>query len=138
MMPRLTVWFVRASLVYLLIGFTLGALMLAQDGISYYPGIMAALPAHMEFLLVGWLVQLAMGVAFWIFPRFGWARPDSRGNQSLIRVSFWLLNAGIWGAALQLWLPGALLVGRLLEAGAVIVFAAGSWPRIKPHGAPAK
>ena len=101
-MPRLSVWFVRASLIYLLAGFTLGALMLAQDGISYYPAIIAVLPVHMEFLLVGWLVQLALGVAFWIFPRFGLGLPHSRGNEKLIWVSFVLLNAGVLIVALEI------------------------------------
>jgi hypothetical protein len=137
MMPRLTVWFIRASMLYLLAGFTLGALMLAQDGISYDPGIFAALPVHMEFLLVGWLVQLAMGVAFWIFPRFGWGRPRSRGNERLIWVSFWSLNAGLCLFILEPWLPVMLLVARLAEVAAVIVYAFGTWRRIKPHGAPA-
>ncbi len=134
MMPRLAVWFVRASLIYLLAGFTLGALMLAQDGISYDPGILAVLPVHIEFLLVGWLAQLAMGVAFWIFPRFGLGLPNSRGAEGLMWTSFWLLNAGIGIVVLALWFPTALFVGRLAEAGAVIVYVAGSWRRIKPHG----
>jgi len=133
-MPRLSVWFIRASLIYLLLGFTLGALMLAQDGISYYPAIYEALPAHMEFLLVGWLVQLAMGMAFWMFPRFGWELPDSRGNQALIWVSFSMLNAGIWAITLDLWLPFGLLIGRVLEIGAVSLFVFGLWRRVKPHG----
>src|SRR5512140_877753 len=108
MMPRLAAWFVRASLIYLLIGFTLGALMLMQDGIPFYPAILRALPVHMEFLLVGWLVQLAMGVAFWIFPRFGLGLPRSRGSEAFIWMSFWLLNAGLCLFVLELWLPWML------------------------------
>ena len=134
-MPRLSVWFVRASLIYLLAGFTLGALMLAQDGISYYPAIIAVLPIHMEFLLVGWLVQLALGVAFWIFPRFELGLPHSRGNEKLIWVSFVLLNAGVLIVALELWIAAALLIGRVLEVLAVLVYVLGSWRRVKPHGA---
>jgi len=134
-MPRLSVWFVRASLIYLLAGFTLGALMLAQDGISYYPAIIAVLPVHMEFLLVGWLVQLALGVAFWIFPRFGLGLPHSRGNEKLIWASFVLLNAGVLIVALELWIAAALLIGRVLEVLAVLVYVLGSWRRVKPHGA---
>ena len=136
-MPRLSVWFIRASLIYLLAGFALGALMLAQDGVSYFPLIMAALPIHMEFLLVGWLVQLAMGVAFWIFPRFGLGLPRSRGNERLIWISFVLVNLGILGAALGPWLSIALLPGRALEVSGVIIYVIGSWRRVKPHGAPA-
>jgi fermentation-respiration switch protein FrsA (DUF1100 family) len=134
-MPWPSIWFIRASLVYLLIGFTLGASILAQDGVSYYPAIYEALPAHMEFLLVGWLVQLAMGVAFWMFPRFGWELPNSRGNPVLMWVSFALLNAGIWAVALSLWLSYGLLIGRVLEIGAVSLFVIGLWRRVKPHGA---
>lgn len=135
-MPRLSAWFVRASLIYLSLGFTLGALMLAQDGISYLPGIITVLPIHMEFLLVGWLVQLALGVALWIFPRFGLGLPRSRGNENLIWASFLLLNIGLWTVALIPWLPGAFLIGRILEAGAVILYVIGLWRRVKPHGAP--
>ncbi len=133
-MPRIATWFIRASMVYLLAGFTLGALMLAQEGISYDPAIGSVLPMHMEFLLVGWLVQLAMGVAFWIFPRFGWSLPHSRGSEALIWASFCLLNAGICLAASSIWIPASLLAGRLAEGMAVIVYAAASWQRIKPHG----
>lgn len=134
-MPRLSACFIRASMFYLLIGFALGALMLAQDGISYYPAIMTVLPIHIEFLLVGWLVQLAMGIAFWIFPRFGLGQSHSRGNVKLIWTSFFMLNAGVLIVALELWISPAVLIGRALEVGAVIVYAVGTWRRVKPHGA---
>ncbi len=131
-MPRLTVWFVRASLIYLLAGFTFGALMLAQDGISYYPAIMIVLPIHMEFLLVGWLIQLAMGVAFWIFPRYISGPP--RGDVRLVWAAFILLNAGILLAAFQIWFVPALLVGQIAEVMAILLFITGLWRRVKPHG----
>ncbi len=134
-MPRLSAWFVRASMIYLLVGFTLGALMLSQDGISYDPAIMTVLPIHIEFLLVGWLVQLAMGMAFWIFPRFGLAPPHSRGNEKVIWAAFLLLNAGVLSVALQLWIPVTFLIGRVLEIAAVIIYVVGTWRRVKPHGA---
>lgn len=131
-MPRLSVWFVRASLIYLLLGFIFGALILAQKGIPYYPLIWNLFPIHVEFLLIGWFAQLVMGVAFWILPRFISGPP--RGNISLIWLSFVLVNLGILLSTLQLWLPTALLIGRAAEAGAGIVFAIGLWRRVKPYG----
>jgi hypothetical protein len=128
----LSVRFIRASLIYLLVGFSLGALLLAQKGISYYPAIWGVFPIHIEFLLVGWLIQLAMGVGFWIFPRFGTGAP--RGNETLIVVSFWLLNAGLVLTILQLWISLALVLGRVLEVAGILVYIAGSWTRIKPAG----
>ena len=131
-MPRLSVWFVRASLIYLLVGFTFGALILAEKGIPYDPLVWSLFPIHAEFLLVGWLVQLAMGVAFWILPRFMSGPP--RGNEKLIWASFVSINAGILLAALQLWIPLALLGGRVLEAAGVVIYVLGSWRRVKPFG----
>lgn len=129
-MPRLSVWFIRASLIYLLTGITLGALMLADEGIPFYPSILAALPIHIEFLLVGWLIQLAFGVAFWILPRYGTGAP--RGNEKLVWGAFVLLNAGVLTTALQLWAPPALPAGRVAEIAGIGLYIAGSWGRVKP------
>ena len=131
-MPRLSVWFVRASLIFFLLGFSFGALLLAQKGFSYYPPVWTLFPVHMEFLLIGWFAQLAMGVAFWILPRFSAGSP--RGNVNLAWISFVLINAGLIIGAFQLWFPAAILIGRLFEIGAAIIFAISLWRRIKPHG----
>jgi len=131
-MPRLSVWFVRASLVYLLLGLLFGALLLAQKGIPFYTSVWYLFPLHMEFLLVGWLIQLAMGVAFWVIPRFSSGSP--RGPVGLVWVSFTLLNAGILIDILQFWFPDVVLIGRIAEVAAGVLFIIGSWRRIKPHG----
>lgn len=131
-MPRLSVWFVRASLIYFLLGFTFGALILAEKGISYYPLVWILFPIHIEFLFVGWFAQLAMGVAFWILPRFSTGQP--RGNENLVQLSFVLINMGIILTVLNFWLPPATLIGRAVEASAGILFAIGLWRRVKPHG----
>ena len=131
-MPRLSAWFVRASLAYFLLGFTIGALILAQKGISYYPSVWVLFPVHMDFLLVGWLAQLAMGVAFWIMPRF--SRGPARGKVTLVWISFFLINAGLITGALKIWFAPAALIERLAEATAGVFFTIGLWRRVKPHG----
>ena len=77
-MPRLSVWIIRTALLYLGLGFTWGALMLFQKGVSLGAGLLRMMPMHIEFVLIGWTLHLAMGVAFWILPRF--ARGPSRGD----------------------------------------------------------
>lgn len=130
-MPRLSQWYVRASFVYLLLGFTFGALLLAHKGQPLHPALWGWLPAHIEWLLTGWVAQLILGVAFWIAPRF-WTTPR-RGNTTGAYVAFFLLNAGIWlvamGPVLE-WGPLVALAGRLLEVAAVGAFATAIWPRI--------
>jgi len=133
-MPRLSRWFIRASLVYLALGFTLGGLLLFNKGVPLSVWLWQLLPAHVEFLLLGWTVQLAMGVGFWILPRFS----SSRGNEKAAWAAFVLLNAGVWiaGAGRLLELPAwVILVGRAAEASAGVAFAVHAWPRVKPLSA---
>lgn len=129
-MPRLSVWALRAALLYLLSGFTLGALLLANKGQPFWPQVWGLLPPHIEFLLVGWMVQLALGVAFWILPRYS---GGSRGNENLARASLLLLNLGVLLAAgFGGVVPLLLLAGRLCEALAGLLFALHAWGRVRP------
>jgi hypothetical protein len=131
-MPRLSVWFIRFSFIHLFLGSTFGALLLANKGFPFAPWTWNLLPAHMDSLLLGWMAQLAMGVAFWIFPRFGTGTP--RGNVKFAWLAFMLLNAGIVMVAIQPFVGGSWLspVGRVLEACSILLFAAVSWKRVKP------
>ena len=50
----------RSALIYLALGFTFGALMLFEKGVPFYPPLLRLLPAHIEFVLFGWTMQLAI------------------------------------------------------------------------------
>ena len=131
-MPRLSYHFIRTSLVYLALGFTLGGLILANKSISFAPSIWALLPMHIEFLILGWLTQLALGVAFWILPRLASSAP--RGNERWSWAAFTLINLGI---VLNVAAPYAGLawlgpLARILQAAGVASFAIGNWQRIYP------
>lgn len=132
-MPRLSVWMVRTSFLYLVTGFTLGGLLLWNKGAPISPGVWSLLPAHIETLLMGWLIQLAMGVAFWILPRF--ERNPRRDNTHLAWAAYWFINAGIGVVvigSLLTFFQGLSLTGRLLEISGAVAFAAHAWPRIRP------
>jgi hypothetical protein len=135
-MPRLSRLFVRAALLYLALGFTFGALLLAHKGVPLHPALWSLLPAHIEFVLVGWMVQLALGVAFWILPRF--AREPKRGDERPAWVAFILLNLGIWAVSFVPLLDGFGWLGpagRAAQAAGVLAFAFYAWARVKPAGA---
>jgi hypothetical protein len=131
-MPKLSVLAVRLSLVYLLFGFSLGAILLANKGVPFAPWSWYLLPGHIDMLLFGFIIQLAMGMAYWILPRF---RGGSRGNEAMVWILVILLNLGVWTIALTGWfkLSGQwLAAGRLLEGAAATLFAIQAWRRIRP------
>lgn len=130
-MPRLSAWYVRAALLYLGLGFTLGGLLLANKGVPLQSSLWRLLPAHIEFLLFGWTLQLTFGVAFWISPRWCTQRGDVRPAWAALVM----VNVGVWLVVLTGWLEWptwSLALGRLLESTAVVAFGVHAWPRIKP------
>lgn len=134
-MPRLSVWMARTALLHLAVGFALGAVLLIHREWPLHGQVPRLRPLHAELLLIGWTVQLAMGVAFWILPRFR-SGPE-RGREWPAWLAYLLLNVGVLtaGTALTVSGPGALaLAGRAAEGLAAAAFAAHAWPRIKPFG----
>ena len=134
-MPRLTVWMVRSALLQLGIGITLGALMLWNKGSLLDLRIWLLVSTHLELLIVGWLIQLALGVAFWILPRF--TKEPRYGNVRLGWLGFALLNVGVLLVILSIW-GGALAdlqpVGRLVELIAALILVVVLWSRVKTFG----
>jgi hypothetical protein len=133
-MPRLSTWILRTALIYLGLGFTFGAYMLANKGLNFDPGAWRLLLPHIELLLVGWTMQLILGVAFWIMPRL--SGKEKFGDVRLAWGAYVALNAGVIAVVLGGWTAGSLLIpiGRAAELFAALLFAIYLWPRIKPLG----
>ena len=135
-MPRLSVWMIRTALVYLVVGFGLGAVLLAFKVTPFTPGPIAWLrPLHVELLTLGWTMNLALGVAYWILPRR--ASDGERGGETAVALASALLNAGVLSVGLGQGsgAPVVPLIGRLAEAAAAGTFALHAWSRVKPFGA---
>lgn len=136
-MPRLSRFFVRSALLHLVIGFGVGTVLLCVKAGVADPLLWVWLPAHVDALLAGWMLQLACGVGYWILPRLGVAR---RGRSWLAVMSFVLLNTGsalcLGSGALRYVAPGEASLTPLFAAGvalqtlALCAFAAHAWPRV--------
>jgi hypothetical protein len=130
MMPRLSQLMIRTALVWLALGSTIGGLMLLNKGFPLLPWLWTLRYTHVHLVLVGWMVQLACGVAFWILPRLD--AGGSRGDERLVWLCYGALNGGLVLAALHDPLRGVLderarampLVAGVLYAAAVALFVA--------------
>lgn len=129
-MPRVTAWFIRASLCHMMGGFALGALLLASKGVALPARVWSLRSVHIEMLLVGWMIQLVLGVAIWIFPRFVLHR---RPRQSAFTawLAFALLNVGVLLVCVG---DATAVAGRASELAAAASFAIHLWGRVSPAG----
>ena len=72
------------------------------------------------------------GVAVWMLPRF--AGGTSRGDERPAWLAFWLLNPGVLlsGLGPATGVSHTQLLGRALDAAAVVAFAIHAWARVRP------
>lgn len=134
-MPKLSVWMIRASLIYMGIGFLFGSMILYHKGIPIYPWTWKLLNPHIEIMIFGWTIQLVMGVAFFVLPRFS-DRENRYGAEYLGWWSFYLVNFGVLLTAIADWHNIILLAffGRILVLSAILAFTIMIFPRVKPLG----
>lgn len=129
-MPLISRLMIKLSLVYLLLGVSLGALMLINKAWLISPILWFVLPIHIEFLIFGWIIQFTLGVAYWILPRY--LETKGRGNATPAWLMLVFLNAGILMVAFSAYGLGNTfaLTGRILEALAVVLFISLHWKRV--------
>lgn len=95
-----------------------------------YQSFVWLIPLHIEFMLLGWTVQLAMAVSYWILPRR--RSGPVRGNERLAVTAFIVINGGVLTASLA----GLLETGVLATAGhgaevlGAFTFAVSAWHRL--------
>lgn len=134
----------RASMVWLLAGAVGGAVMMAD---TYVPGAWRVwlAPTHGHMLFVGWLVQFALGVAYWLLPRrrspefplgyherLGFAAMSALNAGLLVRVIAEPVEHAGHAAA---WTALMLTASGLVQLAAFIIFAVQLWPRLSPRPA---
>lgn len=129
-MPFVSRLMIKLSLVYLMIGLIIGTLLLINKAWLIHPLLWLLLPAHIELMLFGWIVQFTLGVAYWILPRF--LETKGRGNKYFAQLMAFSWNAGIWLVIFSYYLPieNLRLAGRMLEVLAVILFVLLHWKRV--------
>lgn len=143
-MPRLSCWFIKAAFAHLGVGVALGGLILSAKGLPLSFGwAWALLPAHIQLLAGGWLIQLTLGMAYWILPRLDGG--GARGREIWAWTSFWTLNGSVTASALLLlvrpfvegrWLASTLVAAAVAQLLALGTFAFHIWPRLAPVPAP--
>lgn len=141
-MPPLARAFIKLAFAYFAAAFLLGALMMLDRWLGFSRWLKVVYLSQLHLLVVGWITQLAIGVAYWIFPRF-LKDQDSRGRGSdkLAWGVLICLNVGLLLRFLfepfqllgsQPWLAALVALSGLLQAAAALGFGLLIWGRIRP------
>lgn len=93
-MDRVSVLYTRAAVVWLVGGVTLGALMLSD---TLVPGSWRLwfTPTHGHMLFVGWFLQFAVGVGYWLLPRKRLPEAPLGYDERLALAGVVILNLGL-------------------------------------------
>ena len=127
-------WMLGLALFYLILGLSLGSLLLIHKGINLDPRLWNLRPVHIEITLWGFITQLAVGVGYGIFPRYRSRHP--RGNPTVHTALVILINAGVLLSALGssgLGLDWTHLIGAAAKAVGFGGFAVTLWTRMRPY-----
>jgi hypothetical protein len=140
-MPPIARSYVKAAFVYFVTAFVLGALMMLDRWLSFSRWLKVVYVSQLHLLMVGWITQLAIGVAYWIFPRFLKEQdPRPRGSDSLSWAVLISLNAGLLLRFLlepfylmgpQPWMAALLALSGVLQALAALGFGLLIWGRVR-------
>lgn len=91
-MPPLTRRYLATAAAFLLLGVTLGfAMLVRRDLLQQWPA-RTLVGAHTHLILVGTLLQVIVGTAWWFFPRPG--RGDPVPPAWAAEAAWWLLTGG--------------------------------------------
>jgi hypothetical protein len=140
-MPPIARSYVKASFAYLIAAFLLGALIMVDRWLNISRWLKLVYVSQLHLLMVGWITQLAIGVAYWMFPRH---RKETnlppRGSDALAWTVLVTLNAGLllrFGAepfylmGPKPWLGALLALSGMLQAVAAVGFGWLVWTRIR-------
>lgn len=130
-MPLISRLLIRCSFIYLLLAMMMGAILLIHKAWPLYPAAWQLLPLHIETAIFGWIIQFTLGTGYWMLPRF--LKGPQRGSPPLAYLMVIALNVGILltlsASLFQSEMP-LMILGRLLELLAVILFISLHWNRI--------
>ncbi|MEI6043404.1 MAG: hypothetical protein WCS37_03320 [Chloroflexota bacterium] len=138
-MDRLTRLMGKTSLSYLLVGFILGAFLMISEGMGANWGY-AWRNAHAHLLFVGWFVQFALGIAYWLLPRRKTPERPLGYKELPAFIAWGMINTGILmrvvieplyllGTFKGTWVAVALGISGLLQVGAALTWVSQLWGR---------
>lgn len=133
--------FIKTAIAFLGLGLAIGLWLLVRRELTGQHPNPYETSAHTHALLVGFVMQMILGVALWLFPRPD--KTDTRYSPLLTHIAYWSLTLGtlvrVVAELLRAQRPGpelaaAIIAGGVAQTAAILLFFYTMWSRIRPLG----
>lgn len=84
--------YIKTAIAFLGVGLVLGGWMLVRRELQGIPPTVYETSAHTHALFVGFVMEMILGVALWLFPRPH--KDDRRYSPRVAEAAYWLLTIG--------------------------------------------
>ena len=137
-MPILTRLFIKTALTYFVLALAVGLLLALRPLFPLPAWVSGLTPVYFHLFMVGWITELIIGVAYWMFPKF--SRESPRGWDALAWTVYGLLNFGLLARIIAEpaqavgsgpWTGWLLAASALAQWLAGLLFVVNTWPRVK-------
>ena len=133
--------YIKTAIAFLVLGLAIGVwLIVEREVYGTFPTPLQT-SAHTHALLVGFVMEMILGVALWLFPRP--AKSDAQYSPRLAELAYWLLTLGTAGRVAgelargtfdSMALRWTIVACGVAQALALVVFFYTMWSRIRPLG----
>jgi heme/copper-type cytochrome/quinol oxidase subunit 1 len=133
--------FIKTAIAFLGLGLAIGVWLLVRRELTGQHPNPYETSAHTHALLVGFVMEMILGVALWLFPRPD--KTDTRYSPLLTTIAYWALTAGtlvrvvaelLRAQGPRPELAAAIIAGGIAQTSAILLFFYTMWSRIRPLG----
>lgn len=137
--------YIKTAVAFLAVGLGIGVWMLIRRELYGAYATPFETSAHTHALLVGFVMEMILGVALWLFPRP--EKGDTSYKPQIAEVAYWLLTIGtaarVAGELVRpfvtaLGLRGFIVLCGLAQTAGLLLFFSTMWRRIRPLGSAAR
>ena len=137
--------FLKTGIAFLAIGLLIGGWMMVRRELAGAFPSPYLVSAHTHAILVGFVMNMILGVALWMFPRP--EKGDARYSPRAAEAAYWLVAGGtgarVIGELLRptvddAWLRWVVVLAGLAQIAGLATFFHTMWSRIRPVGSQAR
>lgn len=137
--------YIKTAIAFLAVGLAIGVWMLVRRELYGIYATAFESSAHTHALLVGFVMEMILGVALWLFPRP--EKGNVRYSPGVAEAAYWFITVGTAArvagelahpTTASITVRWGIVLGGLAQTTGLLLFFYTMWPRIRAVGSAAR